>query len=154
MSTPDSRGERAGVLIVRDHHLALIEREHAGRRYWVVPGGGIEQGESVAEAALREAGEELGVDVLLGRLRIRIDHREGDGSVQRQWYFDASVDNDEIQVVGPELASNRGSYKAVWMPLQEIDADLTLPSAVVRWAQEIDGEWPDEVTMIEERDPS
>jgi 8-oxo-dGTP pyrophosphatase MutT (NUDIX family) len=154
MSTSDRGGERAGVLVVRDRRLALIERKHAGRHYWVVPGGGLEPGESVADAALREGREELGVDVVLGRLRVRIDHREIDGSIQRQWYFDASVDNDDIRVVGPELTSNRGTYEAVWVPLSEIDADRALPSAVVRWVQEINAEWPDAILVIDESRPS
>jgi ADP-ribose pyrophosphatase YjhB (NUDIX family) len=149
----DNAVERAGVVVLRDRHLALIERQHLGRRYWVVPGGGIELGESVEDAALREAREELGVGVTLGQLRIRIDHRENDGSIQRQWYFDAAVDDHDIRVSGPELTSGRGSYKAVWVPLGELDADRVLPSAVVRWVLEIEGRWPDEVVIIDERYP-
>lgn len=143
--------ERAGVIVLRDDRLALIERHHRGWRYWVLPGGGVEAGESVAGAALREAREELGVEVAVGQLRVRIDHREEDGSVQRQWYFDAAVADDAIRVVGPELISGRGSYEAVWVPIAELEPDRVLPSAVVRWILDTGGEWPDEPVIIDER---
>jgi 8-oxo-dGTP pyrophosphatase MutT (NUDIX family) len=143
--------DRAGVLVVRDRHIALIEREHLGRRYWVIPGGSVERGEAVEDAALREAREELGVGVTLGRLLIRIDHREHDGSIQRQWYFDASVDDDDIRVVGPELESGQGSYTAIWASIDDLDADRVLPAAVIRWLQELDGPWPTEPVVIDER---
>jgi len=142
--------ERAGVLVVRDRRLALIERWDRSQQYWVVPGGGVERGESFEEAALREAREELGVGITLGQLRIRIDHRENDGSIQRQWYFDAVVSDPDIHMSGPELTSGKGSYTAVWVPLAEVDADRVFPSAVVRWVIDIGGAWPNEVVIIDE----
>ena len=39
--------ERAGVLIVRDDRLALIERYRDGRHFWAIPGGGVKPGEAL-----------------------------------------------------------------------------------------------------------
>lgn len=141
--------ERAGVLVIRRGRLALIERSHSGRRYWVVPGGGVEPGESVTEAALREAREELGVGVHLGQLRIRIDHLESDRTVQRQWYFDAEVDSENIRIAhGTETGI--GTFEAVWLPLHAIDPSAVLPAAVVRLVRAHGGKWPDGVVEIDE----
>jgi 8-oxo-dGTP diphosphatase len=144
--------ERAGVLIIQDGSLALIQRQVQGRRYWVIPGGGVEPGEIVADAAVREAEEELGRTVTLGALRVRIDHRAADGSIQRQWYFDASVGTDSIRIVGPETdTSDKGAYRAVWMGLDELDQVAIHPSAVAQLVARNRGVWPSTLVEIVEK---
>lgn len=49
---PDGKGR---ILMVRQHH--------ENRDIWMVPGGGIEEGENSIEAAVREAKEETGLDI-------------------------------------------------------------------------------------------
>lgn len=143
--------ERAGVLIIRRGRIALIERQRQGRRYWVIPGGGIEPGETAADAAQREAEEELGLPVVLGALRIRIDHREEDGSIQRQWYFDASVHADDIRVVGPEMTNpHGGTFRAVWIELDELEVRAVHPSAVAKLIAPYQGVWPTLLIEIDE----
>ena len=54
-------------IIVKDNKVAVIKRirEKDGkvREYYVLPGGGIEDEETMEQAMLREAKEELGVEV-------------------------------------------------------------------------------------------
>ena len=58
--------------IVRDHHLLLIRHQHHddGRTYWLVPGGGIEPGESEEDCVRRELREETGLEVQIERLLV------------------------------------------------------------------------------------
>ena len=62
--------------IIRDHQILLITHlEHAtGRCYWVIPGGGLEPGETPEQCTRREMQEETGLDVQVVRL---IDEDEG-----------------------------------------------------------------------------
>jgi ADP-ribose pyrophosphatase YjhB (NUDIX family) len=46
----------------------LLVRQSYGKRYWSLPGGSMEAGESVEQAAVREVKEETGLDVRLTRL--------------------------------------------------------------------------------------
>lgn len=56
----------AFAVIERDGLLALVEVERRNRgRVLDLPGGGIDPGESAAEAAVRECGEEVGLVVAL-----------------------------------------------------------------------------------------
>ena len=48
--------------------MLLVQHEKAGRRYWLLPGGGLERGETVARCAEREVEEETGYRVTPGRL--------------------------------------------------------------------------------------
>lgn len=51
---------RAGIVVLDDDRLALIERTRGDELYYVVPGGVVDVGESPIEAAKRESTEELG----------------------------------------------------------------------------------------------
>ena len=54
------------IAIVQDGKILLTQREDF--EVWVLPGGGVEAGETLAQAAVREASEETGLQVELTRL--------------------------------------------------------------------------------------
>jgi ADP-ribose pyrophosphatase YjhB (NUDIX family) len=54
------------VAVIDDRRILLTKREDF--EVWCLPGGGVEEGESLAEGAIREAKEETGLDVELTRL--------------------------------------------------------------------------------------
>lgn len=51
------------ALIVEDGRVAVLDWSRHGRRRLSLPGGGVDRGESTAEALVREVREELGVEV-------------------------------------------------------------------------------------------
>ncbi len=51
------------IAVINDGKILLTKREDF--EVWCLPGGGVEDGESLAEAAIREAKEETGVEVEL-----------------------------------------------------------------------------------------
>ena len=53
---------RAAALIVVERRVLLIRQEKDGRAYWLLPGGGVDSGESLTDALHRELSEELGID--------------------------------------------------------------------------------------------
>ena len=74
---------RAGIVLIQDHKVALIERHRAGLSYFVFPGGGVDEGESPEQAAIREAMEELGIEVAIRQKVAEIQL----GQKSRQVYF-------------------------------------------------------------------
>jgi glycerol 3-phosphatase-2 len=65
---PDIRVKAGvGVIIVDDEGRILLEQRR-DNGMWGLPGGGIEPGESVFQAALREVKEETGLNVRITRL--------------------------------------------------------------------------------------
>lgn len=55
----------AAVLITNDKAQLLIVRQAYGKRFYAFPGGVVDPGESPPQAALREAKEEVDVEVAL-----------------------------------------------------------------------------------------
>ncbi|MBQ0943579.1 NUDIX domain-containing protein [Ideonella sp. 4Y16] len=59
----------AGVIVEHDGRLLLVRHVKPGAYdFWVAPGGGVKGTESLEEAAAREAREETGLEVHVGRL--------------------------------------------------------------------------------------
>jgi ADP-ribose pyrophosphatase YjhB (NUDIX family) len=94
---------RAAVVLRDERRVALIRRVRDGHTYFVFPGGGVRQGEVPADAAVREAREELGVHVLLGP-RLLIEEFRGETT----HYYSAIV-------VGGEF-----TQEPEWMELEEL----------------------------------
>jgi ADP-ribose pyrophosphatase YjhB (NUDIX family) len=64
------------VAVIEDGKVLLTKREDF--EVWCLPGGGVEDGESLAEAGIREVKEETGLDVELTRL-VGVYSRMGGG---------------------------------------------------------------------------
>ncbi|EEY34688.1 NUDIX domain-containing protein [Pseudoleptotrichia goodfellowii] len=52
----------AGILI-ENERILLIEHSKNDKKYWLVPGGGVDWGESTAESLIREYKEETNLDI-------------------------------------------------------------------------------------------
>ena len=57
---------RVSGLLVKDQRLLLVRQQRGGEAYWLLPGGGVEFGESLSRALEREMLEELGLTAVAG----------------------------------------------------------------------------------------
>jgi 8-oxo-dGTP pyrophosphatase MutT (NUDIX family) len=77
---PTRRATSAGGVVCHDRDdgqrwvLLIARRNAAGRAEWTLPKGGIEDGETEVEAALREVREETGHGAIAGELLGTIDY--------------------------------------------------------------------------------
>lgn len=120
-------------VIVRGGRMLLSHWNEKGSTAWTLPGGGLEGGETCAQAAVREIGEETGylasVTALLG-----VDS-EFFGAGDRIWENSRPLHSLRViyraRVIGGELANEIGGTtdEARWIPLGAIN-DLPLTSLV------------------------
>ena len=54
---------RVAGIIIENNKILLIEHLKKNKKYWLVPGGGVDWGESTAEALIREYKEETNLDI-------------------------------------------------------------------------------------------
>ncbi len=73
LSTPAEPRIRVAALVQREDKVLFVEHAKEGRRYWMLPGGGVQYGETLGEALVREVREETGLDVRPGALVLSHD---------------------------------------------------------------------------------
>lgn len=56
------------VILDNENRILMVKQHHEDKDIWMVPGGGIEEGESSLAAAVREMKEETGLEVEIDRL--------------------------------------------------------------------------------------
>jgi ADP-ribose pyrophosphatase YjhB (NUDIX family) len=61
-------------ILIEDGQILLLNQDTDGPRTWSLPGGKVEDGETLAQALVREMREETGVEVRPGRLLYLCDH--------------------------------------------------------------------------------
>jgi 8-oxo-dGTP diphosphatase len=52
---------RVSAILRRENRILLVRQEKMGREYWLLPGGGVQAGESLVRALRRELAEEIGI---------------------------------------------------------------------------------------------
>jgi ADP-ribose pyrophosphatase YjhB (NUDIX family) len=59
---------RVGVLIPQDDQILLVRHRKGDKTYWMLPGGGLDAGETFAVCAEREVHEETGLQIKTERM--------------------------------------------------------------------------------------
>jgi len=104
------------VAIIDDGKVLLTKREDF--EVWCLPGGGVEEGETLAEGAIREAKEETGLDIELTRL-VGVYSRLGGGM------HDVHAVLYAAKPVGGELRTQpHETIEVAYFPFDQLPAEL------------------------------
>ena len=128
---------RVAVAIVRDGKMLLVQHEKNGRRYWLVPGGGLEFGETIEECGKRELREEASLDVKIGDLLFTSESIPPDGHrhVLNLYYEGQVVGNGE-----PKIALEDAVLCDVqWVDLSDLPHLTMYPSVTNELLEAIEG---------------
>ena len=112
--------ETVRAIIIQDGKLLVFFRRKLkdGKHitYYAIPGGHVEEGESIEETVIRELKEEMNLDIelvdYLGKL---------DAYNQVEHYFSAKIVGGELTFGGEELERNNSDnyYEVRWISIEE-----------------------------------
>jgi 8-oxo-dGTP diphosphatase len=130
---------RVSALIRWQNRVLLCRQEKPGKEYWLLPGGGVEGGETLDEALRRELGEELGLwdDVMFeGPIAvaesIAPDWRQGDRHVVHV-VFGADLSRHTLEDIETHDAAVRGLRLFSLDELEEVVLHPPMKRFVERW---------------------
>ena len=134
---------RSGVILINNHKIALIQRIRDTKHYYVFPGGQVDEGESLEDAAIREAMEELGLTVQIEKLAAIVHFQN---EIQ-YYYFIKSYSGKFGSGTGSEMVGNyppeNGTYKAVWLQIENMNKFTILPPPLCKLIfQNKNDAWP------------
>ncbi|HVZ31869.1 MAG TPA: NUDIX domain-containing protein, partial [Polyangiaceae bacterium] len=100
--------------MVRRGHRFLLTQERKYGSTWSIPGGRVEAGESLTQAAVREVFEETGVPIQLDGI-LRVEHTPGEHTRVRVLFMGSPLDDTP-----PKTMADDESLGAAWLTLEEI----------------------------------
>jgi len=105
------------LVVVRRGHRFLLTQERKYASTWSIPGGRVEPGETLAEAAVREVFEETGVPIRLDGI-LRVEHSPGARDARVRVLFTGTPIDD----TPPKTTADDESLGAAYLTLDEIRA--------------------------------
>jgi 8-oxo-dGTP diphosphatase len=119
---------RSAVLVVKDHKLLLIKRIKGARPvYYVLPGGGIEAGETPEQAAIREMKEELGVNIYIEHIKKDIIDTS-----RETWIAKARVARNQEPVWQEDHKQKPDdTFEVVWLPIDGLQVVTIFPKGTI-----------------------
>ena len=123
---PASKGKtprvRVAVALIGPGGLLLVRHQKKDRSYWLIPGGGLEYGESMREAAHRELLEETGLEVEVGAFLMAAESLAPDRSRHVvHVIFRGSVTGGTLCLGDEHMEPHeRRIVEVRWVPLEEV----------------------------------
>ena len=130
---------RVSAILRWQDRLLLCRHEKGGREYWLLPGGGVDSGESLVGALHRELAEEVGIDdspTVEGPVAI-VDSISPAGSFTRKHVvhiiFAADLTGRSLDKVSSQDAAVRGHRLYGFGELDEVVLHPPIQRFLTRW---------------------
>ena len=121
---------RALGIVIKGDEVLLIHRNVHNQSYFVFPGGGVEQGETAEQGALREVYEETGIKAKLEKLVYRVTDENSEHNFYICSYISGELKPEQEE--GGELNSPDSKLPS-WNNIRDLASIKILPLEVRDW---------------------
>lgn len=129
---------RAAGILVKEGQILLVRHEKNGKSYWLIPGGGVDFGESAEEALIREYREEVGLPIKVGPLVLVHDSIPPNRHRQvLNLYFMVTADHFNIKVTPDAVLRDAAFY-----PLDQFSGMIVNPDVKAEILEGLENQWP------------
>ncbi|HID29211.1 MAG TPA: NUDIX domain-containing protein [Desulfobacterales bacterium] len=117
---PDKPQVAVGAIVMRDNKVLLVKRSQPpGKGLWAVPGGRVELGETLQEAAEREVREETGITVRARNPVCALDLIDRDDAGRVRFHY--VIVDIVADYVGGKANPNDDASEVRWATSQEME---------------------------------
>ena len=116
------------IVLDEEKKMLLVKQHHEDKDIWMVPGGGIEEGEGARQAAAREVKEETGLDSTAGKFLGVVESsflQHGEKHCEINLVYELSIENSDV-------AAQEDWIGFEWCPISNLDAANLLPADIRR----------------------
>lgn len=130
---------RVAGILVQDGKILLVRHEKNDKSYWLIPGGGVDFGESAEEALIREFQEEVGLPIQVGPLVLVHDSIPPNRHRQvLNLYFTVTATHTNIHVTPDAVLRDAAFYDLAEFGNMPVNPDVKkeiLEGIAHQWAQ-------------------
>ena len=128
---------RAVAIIIKNNDVLLMWRKNQGKEYYVFPGGGVEENETVEEAVIREVSEETTLKV---KIEKQLYHHHYINDSDQYFYLCSYLSGEPTLGDANEkedmLKNTDNFYQPVWMKIDNLKKLLLYPLEIRDWLLE------------------
>ncbi len=130
---------RAAGILIHDGKILLVRHEKNDKSYWLIPGGGVDFGESVEQAVVREYQEEVGLPIKVGPMVLVHDSIPPNKHRQvLNIYFMVEAEHFNIQVTQDAVLRDAAFYSLDEFAKMPVNPDVKkeiLEGLATQWAK-------------------
>ncbi len=132
--------KRAVAIVIRDNEVLLMERKNNEKHYFVFPGGGVEEGETIEEAVLREVMEETTLKVKIEKKLYAHYYDSSYKGRSSQFFYLCSYISGEPKLCEAnekeDMKKGNNYYKPQWVKVDVLQNLLVYPLEIRDWLLE------------------
>jgi len=121
---------RVGAICCENDSILLVEHEKEGKRYWLLPGGGIQGGETMKDALVREVMEETSTEVRADNLLCVCESISPD----KKRHIVHLLYNVVRMSGAPGTSRDPRVRRSAFLPINELDS-IVLHPPIQEWLQ-------------------